>query len=402
MEKNLSDGKSSLRAWLPVLGLTFATFVFNTSEFAPIGLLTTIADDFHISEAHAGLLITIYAWVVALASLPLMLLAAKSELKKLLLMVMGLFIISHFVSSVASSYGMLMASRIGVACAHAIFWSIVAPMAVRVAPEGHRSVALGFIITGTSIALIIGLPMGRVVGLHVGWRMTFFYIGLAALVILLFLAWIFPKLPSHNVTSPLKEVPSIFKNPALVGVYILTLLLITGHYTGYSYIEPFLAQVGGLSDGWVTFVLTAFGLVGIAGSVLFSRYYDRHPYLFIRVGVIGITALLLLLHVASFNFYTVIAACICWGLCITFFNLVFQSEIIQLAPHATAIAMSIYSGIYNVGIGSGALIGGVVCTHLTIAEVGYIGGAIAVVSSCYCIFRLLPLFKRGHDVQSAA
>lgn len=394
MGKNQLSGKADWKAWLPVVGLTLAAFVFNTSEFVPIGLLTAIAGDFKISEAHAGLLITIYAWVVALASLPLMLLASKTELKRLMLIVVSLFIVSHLVSAVSSTYAMLMASRIGVACAHAIFWSIVSPMAVRVAPEGHRSTALSFIVTGTSIALIIGLPMGRVVGLHVGWRMTFFYIGVIALAVLLFLAWVFPKMESRNTASPLKELPSIFRSKALMAIYVLTVIAITGHYTGYSYIEPFLAQVGGLSDGWVTFVLTAFGLIGILGSILFSRYYDRRPHLFIRLAVLGITALLLLLHVSAANFYTVILVCVCWGLCITFYNLVFQSEIIQLAPEATAIAMSIYSGIFNVGIGAGALIGGVVCTRLSLSDIGYVGGGIAIVASLYCILRLIPLFRR--------
>lgn len=157
-----------LRKWLPVIGLTFSTFIFNTSEFIPIGLLTDIASDFSITESKAGILITVYAWVVALASLPLMMAFSKTENKKLLLSIVALFTASHILSGFSSSYYMLMASRIGVACAHAIFWSMVTPLAVRVAPEGKRSVALSFIITGSSVAMIVGLPLGRAVGLMVG------------------------------------------------------------------------------------------------------------------------------------------------------------------------------------------------------------------------------------------
>lgn len=157
-----------LGKWLPVVGLTFSTFIFNTSEFIPIGLLTDIASDFSITESKAGILITVYAWVVALASLPLMMVFSKTENKKLLLSIVALFTASHILSGFSSSYYMLMASRIGVACAHAIFWSMVTPLAVRVAPEGKRSVALSFIITGSSVAMIVGLPLGRAVGLMVG------------------------------------------------------------------------------------------------------------------------------------------------------------------------------------------------------------------------------------------
>ena len=380
--------------WLPVISLTFSTFIFNTSEFIPIGLLTDIANDFSITESKAGLLITVYAWVVALASLPLMLAFSKTENKKLLLSVVALFIVSHIVSGVSSGYYMLMLSRVGVACAHAIFWSIVTPLAVRVAPEGKRSLALSLIITGSSVAMIVGLPLGRVIGLYVGWRTTFFFIAAVAAAVWLFLAAIFPRVPSRDTIS-LRKVPSLLGNPALVGVYVLTVLMVTGHYTGYSYIEPFLAQVAGLDNDWITWVLTAFGLVGIVGSLWFSRDYEKCPYAFMRFAVVGIAFFLLLLRLSAFGHFPVVALCICWGLAITIFNLVFQSEIIRLAPEATAIAMSVYSGIYNVGIGAGALVGGFVCTHASIARIGYAGGAIALLAALFCLVRLVPLLKRS-------
>ena len=289
---------------------------------------------------------------------------------------------------------MLMASRIGVACAHAVFWSIVSPLAVRVAPKGAQSAALGLIITGTSIAMIVGLPLGRVIGLYVGWRTTFFFIAAVAAAVWLFLAAIFPRVPSRDTIS-LRKVPSLLGNPALVGVYVLTVLMVTGHYTGYSYIEPFLAQVAGLDNDWITWVLTAFGLVGIVGSLWFSRDYEKRPYAFMRFAVVGIAFFLLLLRLSAFGHFPVVALCICWGLAITIFNLVFQSEIIRLAPEATAIAMSVYSGIYNVGIGAGALVGGFVCTHASIARIGYAGGTIALLAALFCLVRLVPLLKRS-------
>ena len=108
MEMIQNREKSLLAEWLPVVGLTFAAFVFNTSEYIPIGLLTDIATDFHTTEAHAGLLITVYAWVVAIASLPLMLLVSRIENRRLLLGVLSLFIVSHLVSAFSSGYSMLM------------------------------------------------------------------------------------------------------------------------------------------------------------------------------------------------------------------------------------------------------------------------------------------------------
>lgn len=379
--------------WLPLLGLTFSAFIFNTSEFVPIGLLTDIANDFQITEAHAGLLITIYAWVVALASLPLMLLVSKVEFKRLLLSVVALFALSHILSSVSSNYMTLMVSKIGVACSHAIFWSIASPLAVKVAPEGKRSLALSFIVTGTSIAMIVGLPLGRIVGLFLGWRMTFLCIAVLAALVFVFMAIVFPKVPNQNPVS-LRNLPGLVKTPALTGIYILTVVAITGHYTGYSYIEPFMAQVAHLRESAITFALMLFGLAGIVGSILFSKKYDKHPVAFINVAVYGIVAFLYLLQPASISMGSTLLVCVLWGIAITAFNLVFQALIIQFAPQATSIAMSIYSGIFNVGIGSGALIGGYTCTYLSLGWIGYIGGTISLVAAFYCTKRVLPLLRQ--------
>ena len=384
-----NGSRSGFKAWLPVIGLTFSTFIFNTSEFIPIGLLSDIAGDFGITEANAGMLITVYAWVVALASLPLMLIFAKTENRKLMLSITAIFAASHILSGFAKDFYMLMISRIGVACSHAIFWSIVTPLAVRLAPEGKGSTALSIIVCGSSIAMIIGLPLGRTIGLYLGWRATFLIIAVLAAVILAILAAVLPKMPGDGSIS-LRKLPALIKSPTLLSIYLVTVVAITGHFTGYSYIEPFLGQVAGLGSNWITIVLTIFGVVGLAGSWIFSRCYDRYRRRFIQFAVAGICIFLLLLHAAALNPVTAVILCVFWGFAINFYNLSFQSEIIRNAPKGTAVAMSIYSGIYNIGIGGGALIGGYVCSGISISCIGYVGGAIALVAAIICFRKMLP------------
>lgn len=384
----------NIKKWLPVISLTLSTFIFNTSEFIPIGLLTSIADDFAITESKAGLLITIYAWVVALASLPLMMAFAKTENKKLMLSLVALFTASHILSGFSNSYVMLMISRIGVACSHAVFWSIVTPLAVHVAPEGHRSTALSMIITGSSIAMIVGLPLGRAVGLMVGWRVTFLLIAILSAIVLCLLASFLPKVPSDNNIS-LKTLPTLVSTPALLCIFVMTALTITGHFTAYSYIEPFLGQAAGFTNGEITMVLSAFGVIGIIVSVLFSKYYDRHQFAFLRVAVLGICICTLLLGISSGNSYIMVCTCLLWGLSINCFNISLQSCIIDYSPFGTAIAMSIYSGIYNVGIGAGALVGGIVCSHIGIPFVGYVGGAVSLVSALFFLLTVTPVLKHS-------
>ena len=373
-------------SWLPVITLACGTFVFNTSEFIPIGLLSAIASDFGLSEAGAGLLITIYAWVVALASLPLMLFFSQTELKRLMLGVFALFTLSHIASAFAVSFYTLMASRIGVAFSHALFWSIVSPMAVRAALRGKQSVALSIVVTGSSLALIAGLPLGRVIGLYLDWRSTFACIGaLAALIALLF--WrVFPAMPSTQSVR-FKSLPTLLSNKSLRKIYLLTALFITGQFTAYSYIEPFLAQ-NGVSESAITTILVLFGCSGIVASIVFSRYYDTHHLTFVNLSLFGVALSLLMLYFSAFYLPFVVAVIIFWGFAIACFNVVFQSQTINLAPNASAVAMSMYSGIYNVGIGGGALVGGIVSEDLGVSFVGFVGGAIALVACVYFVRKM--------------
>lgn len=391
--------KKSFTRWLPLIGLTFAVFVFNTSEFMPIGLLTDIATDLNISEARAGLLISVYAWVVAIMSLPLMIMVSKMELKRLLLSIIALFVVSHVASAFAEGYYTLMLSRIGVACSHAIFWSIAPPLAVRTVPDGKRALGLSTIATGSSVAMVVGLPLGRVVGLYVGWRMTFLSIAIISALIFIFIAVVFPKLQSRGKFA-FKQLPDLLHNRVLVGVFIMSVLFATAHYTGYSYIEPFLGKVAALSPDVVTLVLIVFGASGMLGSISFSKYYMANRRRFMFVMTIGPALCLLLLQVAAASLLSVVVVCIMWGAMATAFNIAFQDNTIRFAPeNATSIGMSIFSGIFNLGIGSGAYVGGLVVGHLSIDYIGYAGGLIGLIATLYLAVRYFPNMRRREMAQ---
>ena len=387
------DTKMSFKNWLPLLGLTCAAFIFNTSEFIPIGLLSDIAEDFSTTEAHAGMLISVYAWVVMVLSLPLMLLVSKIELRKLMLSTIVMFMVCQLLSSFSTTYSMLMASRIGVACTHAIFWSIVSPLAVSIVPDHSRPLALSMIVTGTSIAMIFGLPLGRLIGLSIGWRTTFLCVGIIAFITAGYLMLCLPKVPNKGGFT-LHNLPALLKNPLLIGLYILSLLVATSYYTGYSYIEPFLKQVAGLSDGWITTTLMIFGGAGIIGSFSFSRFYPKNSFRFMNTVLLGIAASLLLFRLSALLPATVIMLCAVWGMAVTAFNVALQAEIINYSPqNATSISMSIFSGIFNLGIGCGTLLGGYVCTYISIDKIGYVGGVVAVMAFVYWYMRVKKLLR---------
>lgn len=379
-------------AWLRVVTLAVAAFIFNTTEFVPVGLLSDIARSFDMPSAQAGIMLTIYAWVVGLMSLPFMLLTSNIERRKLLIALFVVFIASHMLSFMAWNFEILVASRVGIAFAHAIFWSITASLAIRLAPAGKRAQALSLIATGTALASVLGIPVGRLVGQYFGWRTTFFAIGIGALITLVCLARLLPTLPSEHSGS-LKSLPALFRRPALISIYILTVVVVTAHFTAYSYIEPFVQTVAGLSENFATILLLVLGFTGIIGSVIFGKLGNQHASLLIGAAIALLVCCLLLLLPASGNTATLTALCAFWGIAIMLIALGMQMKVLALAPDATDVAMALFSGIFNIGIGAGALLGNVVSMNASMASVGYVGAIPAVAALIWAtiVFRRWPV-----------
>ncbi|ECQ6468688.1 sugar transporter [Salmonella enterica subsp. enterica] len=379
-------------AWLRVVTLAIAAFIFNTTEFVPVGLLSDIAESFHMQTAQVGIMLTIYAWVVAVMSLPFMLLTSQMERRKLLICLFVLFIASHVLSFLAWNFTVLVISRIGIAFAHAIFWSITASLAIRLAPAGKRAQALSLIATGTALAMVLGLPIGRVVGQYFGWRTTFFAIGMGALITLLCLIKLLPKLPSEHSGS-LKSLPLLFRRPALMSLYVLTVVVVTAHYTAYSYIEPFVQNVAGLSANFATVLLLILGGAGIIGSLVFGKLGNRHASSLVSIAIaLLVVCLILLLPAADSEAHLAILS-IFWGIAIMVIGLGMQVKVLALAPDATDVAMALFSGIFNIGIGAGALVGNQVSLHWSMSAIGYIGAipACAALVWAVLIFRKWPV-----------
>ena len=382
-------------AWLRVVLLAIAAFVFNTTEFVPVGLLSDIAADFSMQTADVGIMLTIYAWVVALLSLPLMLLTRNIERRLLLGVLFLIFIVSHVLSTVAWDFRSLMVSRVGIALSHAVFWSITASLAIRVAPAGKKTQALSMLATGTALAMVLGVPIGRVVGQYLGWRTTFGAIGLSALVLMIMLVRILPRLPSEH-TGSLSSVPMLFRRPALVSMYLLVTLVVTAHYTAYSYIEPFMQTVAHSSGNFTTLLLLLFGSAGIVGSLLFSTLGNKFPSALLIAAIALITLCMGLLIFAAVRPAAISTLCVVWGVAMMMIGLGMQVRVLSLAPDATDVAMSLMSGIYNIGIGAGALLGNQVSLHLSMAEVGNVGGMIGLVALLWCVY----IFRRYPQLRS--
>lgn len=365
--------------WLSVFALACAAFIFNTTEFIPVALLSDIGAGFAMKPADTGIMITVYAWVVALMSLPLMLATRNTERRGLLLVLFAVFSAAHVLSYFAQSFAVLLASRVAVALTHALFWSITAALAVRVAPQGKGNQALGILSTGTVLAMVLGIPLGRLAGNAYGWRLSFLLIGLAAVPVALVLAKSLPKLPSAN-TGSLDSLPVLAKRKSLMLLYAFTILMITAHFTAYSYIEPFALQSAHFAPQQATLLLLVYGAAGFAGSYLFGRHFSRNTRVFFAAATAATAAAMFLLLPLSAPAWLLMALCFFWGIVITVLGLAMISRVLHFAADATDVASSIYSSLFNVGIGGGALFGRYAAQWFGLNNIGYAGGSLAALA----------------------
>ncbi|WP_281347255.1 sugar transporter [Vibrio ziniensis] len=382
-----TNDNSRRSQYLRVFALGFSGFIFNTTEFVPVGLLSDIANDFSISTASVGWMLTIYAWIVASMSLPMMMITSRIERKKLLLGLFALFIASHCLSVFAWNFEILVASRIGIAFAHAVFWSITASIAIRVAPPGKKTFALSILATGTSLAMVLGVPLGRIIGQWLGWRVTFGVIGITALIIMFTLYRLLPVMPSL-FTGSMKKLPELLKNPALMGLYLFIFMIFTAHYTAYSYIEPFLKVIGSLSENFTTFLLLLFGAAGILGSVIFGNLGDR-PNTPILVGCTAtVMVCTALIYFAVPHLWSISILLVVWSAALMIVSLVMQVKVLNIDANASDMIMSMFSGIINLGIGAGALIGGKVILLMSLEGIGYVSALFALLSLVWIVFMM--------------
>ncbi len=388
MKHNLeADSDSRRTQYFRVILMGISAFVVNTTEFVPVALLSDIAQDFSITTAETGSMLTLYAWIVAAMSLPLMLLTSRLERKRLLLVVFVVFIASHVLSVFAWSFQALLISRVGIALSHAIFWSITAAIALRVAPEGKKALALSILATGTSLAMVLGVPLGRLIGQWFGWRATFGGIGLIAFIILILQARLLPTLPSMFEGS-FTKVPELLRNPLLVCLYLFCFVVFTAHYAAYAYIEPFMRQVGSISENLATLVLLLFGGAGIIGSIIFSRWGDKSNTTLMSISTILMLMSMLTLSLAVTSIWALSLNALIWGAALMILVIAIQAKVIMIDLNAQDMVMSMFSGIINLGIGTGALLGGYAVTNISLSSVGFVGAAFASLALLLMMFMI--------------
>lgn len=370
------------RAGPGLAALATAAFVYVTAETLPVGLLSQLSAGLRVRAGSVGLLVTIYAAVAGLMAVPVTVLTGRLPRRRVVVGSVALLALSQLVMALAPNYPVVLAARVGCAFAHGVFWSVLAPVARRLAAPGRTGRATAIVFTGNSLALVLGTPLATALGQVLGWRAATAVVGAAALASVVALRGTLPPLPADTPGGGLRAritaIPAALRSRSLAAVCAVTVLVVTGHFIPYTYIAVLVRRDAGLTGLALSVVLLVYGVAGIAGIGLTGWATDRRPRLAAAGCAVTLTvALAVLAAAAPGSAVVTVAAVAAWGAAFTAVPVALQSAVLRVAPQSADTASALYVVTFQVGIGGGALAGSVLVNSGLVAQLPLTGTLLA-------------------------
>jgi DHA1 family inner membrane transport protein len=358
--------------WLAVFALALGGFGIGTTEFVAMGLLPDIAKNLGITEPTAGHVISAYALGVVVGAPLIASLTARMERKKLLLGLMVVFTVSNLASMFAPTYGTLMAARFVAGLPHGAFFGIAALVAAHLMGPQNRAKAVAHVLTGLTVATVLGVPVASWLGQQFGWRSAFGLVVAVGLITLAAIWFWLPTMDTMHITSPLTELCALKR----VQVWLALLVGMVGFggmFAVYTYISTTLTDVAGLSRALVPLALMVFGLGMVIGNLVGGKMADSSV---VRALYASMTALGIVLAVFVFavhNPWTALAGLFLIGATGASIGPALQTRLMDVAHDAQTLAAALNHSALNIANATGAWIGGVVIA----AGLGYTAPAAA-------------------------
>ncbi|RSN01922.1 MFS transporter [Nonomuraea sp. WAC 01424] len=368
--------RSAFRAWAGVAAITASLFVFLTTELMPVGLLTPLSESLDISVGAAGLMVTLQGVSAGLGVPFIAALSRRVNRRLLLSTLLAVLALGNLVTGIAPNYPVILTTRLLLGFASGVFWAIGVSMAMRLVPERHANRAAAIVMSGISIATVVGIPVGTLLESLTDWRSTFLiWSGLSALVFVA-VAVMIPSLPSANAVSVREVFGLPLRNVPLRMVLFTVVLFVLGHFGAYTFVRPFMEANAGASPLLVTGVLMVFGVAGAIGNFVAGHTVNRNLRGSFVVGAAGlVTAMLLLLAIGD-SATGAIVALVVWGVSFGVVQLAQVNMTLAAAPETFEAAMSLNTMAYNTSIALGALFGGLFADNLGVTSVVWFGVAL--------------------------
>ena len=360
---NTLSSRSSKRFPLALYALTAGAFGIGTTEFVIMGLLMQVAGDLHVSIAAAGLLISGYALGVFVGAPLLTAATSRMPRKAVLVALMVIFTLGNLACALAPNYTVLMIARVITSLAHGTFFGVGAVVATGLVAEDRKASAISIMFTGLTVATLLGVPAGAWLGLHHGWRSTFWAVTAIGVIATIVIAALVPK--DRGDAAPMafrEELKAVARPQVLLGL-LMTVLGFGGMFTVYTYIQPLLTEVAGFAEAAVSPILLVFGVGMIVGNLLGGKFADRR----LLPALLGtLIALTVVMGAMTFLLHSQWAMVVFVGLLgAAAFATVspLQLWVLQKATGAQSLASSLNIGAFNLGNAFGAWLGGVVIVH---------------------------------------
>ncbi|MFH8727360.1 MFS transporter [Streptomyces termitum] len=344
---------------LALLALAVGAFGIGTTEFVIMGLLPEIAGDYGVSIPTAGLLVTGYALGVVVGAPLLTVLGGKASRKRMLMLLMGLFVAGNLLSAVAPNFGIMLTGRVVASLAHGSFFGIGSVVAAGLVAPDKKAGAIATMFTGLTVANIVGVPLGTFIGQAVGWRTTFAIVAALGVAGLLGIAKLVPAMPRPE-GARLRSELGAFRNPQVLLAMAMTVLGFGGVFAAVTYIAPMMTEVAGYSAGAVTWLLVLFGAGMFLGNLLGGRYADRAlmPLLYTTLG--GLSLVLALFTVTAHHKVLAAVSIVLVG-ALGFATVPpLQKRVLDQAHGAPTLASAVNIGAFNLGNALAAWLGGLV------------------------------------------
>lgn len=353
--------------------LAIACFVTGMVELIVGGILDLISGDLHISLSAAGQLITLYSVIFAISGPVLLAATARMERKRLYQIALLVFIAGNVLSSVSSSFLMMIIARVLSAASSALITVLSITMASQMAKEEYKARAIGVIFMGVSGSLVLGVPIGMMLGNAFGWRAPFMMITVLSVVSLIAISLLIPK-TQPEVAIPLRQQLTSLKNGKIIFGQLITVLMLTGHLTLYAYLTPFLQETLQLGASALSLFYLIFGIAAVMGGGVGGWVTDKFgPQKSIIAIVSTFAVIMFLMPLSTVSVYVCLIVMVVWSALSWSISPSLQSYLIQTAPESANIQQSLNSSATHIGIAIGSAIGGIVIEKSSVYYNAWVG-----------------------------
>lgn len=382
--------------WTSVVSLAVAAFAMVSTEFLPVGLLPAMAAELGVSEGRAGLLVTLPGLLAALAAPGVIAFAGSFDRRKLLAGLVALLALSNAIVALSGSLVAALIGRVLLGLAVGGFWTVGGSLGPRLKPGANAARASGVILSGVSLGTVAGVPAGTLLGELLGWRWAFASASGISLIVLILLLVALPPLPGERTNRGLRDIPTVWRLPAVRVGLLAIVLVFVGQFASYTYISPFLLQVAQVASSELGVILLAYGLAGFVGNLLGGWLAGRNARLAIVLTALALALSVALLAGFGRGVFLALPFTALWGLGFGMLPIAMQTWMFTAAPRYLEAVQALFVSIAQAAIGIGALLGGLLVDGWGVTSALWFGVAASILTALV----MIPKIKKAELVPS--